>query len=140
MWYPVQLYSSEIKLTMRFSDNEPSVWFSVTSLVDGDAASNSIFGLETLLYEDTNILIENIVQQFAGFENVTVEPNFAVMHTKLRRTPTATPGFGFGRTSDVGIDDAGYIAVITLLWNEPGAGTPAVDHQRALSGLNFVPD
>ena len=88
------------------------------------------------MYEYPSIDILKIKNQFSDCINVRVD-DYGLMYITFREGRIDKRGPGFGRRSQVGLDENSKISLVKIPWNEPGAGIPHVDSLLALDGLLY---
>ncbi len=135
MWSDIPIYTTNKYLVLQLGLSSPTNWYEVTVIADGDKRCRRVYGLEVFLNEEAELSIEALAEQFRDVDNIVMEAKYGLMYIKIRKERNTDPGFGFGREAYVGLDEAGYLSIVCVPWNAPGAGTPTADPEEALSGL-----
>jgi hypothetical protein len=135
MWHNIPIYHTGDYLVLQLNASHPERWYKVTSISDRDKEGR-LFGTEAFLYEESEISFEKVIEQFRDFENINVEER-GLIYIQIRVDKISHRGPGFGRSAYVGIDIAGYLSLIRIPWDEPGAAIPFVDANKALAGIVY---
>lgn len=135
MWLKFSIVNTVSHLIYQIGSNSPVLWYEVRSVSDKDI-DGRLFGIELFLYEEPEIIFDTCIERLRSFSNINVEED-GILYISIRSEDILQHGPGFGRLAKVGIDKTGHLSIVQIPWNEPGAATPFVNAQEALSGLTY---
>jgi hypothetical protein len=136
MLYNFEIFSNDENLFVRFDSLPVVSWHEgITTIIDLDQ-NGRLLGMEMFLYEEPLIAFEKILEQFQSDGNADIREK-GLLYIAFPQTEEVIRRSGFGRRGKIGINENGYLSILIIQWNTPGAGTPYVNSKLALKGFSY---
>jgi hypothetical protein len=128
----IHIYHTDSHILLQLGKNRPEVYTEVSAVIDLDP-DGKLLGVELFLFTGEALPLGNILEQFSGFDNITVnDDGYMYVYVRNPNEKTVSPR-GYTLTVSIGLDSQGSLSLLLLPWSDPNLE----DWRNVLAGLTF---